>query len=40
MINWKLEEGLSFDQLKNKYSLTIKEVMALYIMWRANNVKD
>jgi len=36
MINWITDECLSFDQLKDKYKLTIQEVMEQYAQYRAS----
>lgn len=36
MIDFKIDERLSFDQMKEKYGLTIQEVMAQYAQYRAS----
>jgi len=36
MIDFKQDEGLSFFQMQEKYSLTIGEVMAQYAQYRAS----
>lgn len=35
-INFKQDERLSFDQMKEKYELTIEEVMQQFYEWRAS----
>jgi len=34
MIDFTTDSRLSFDQMKDKYNLTIGEVMRLYCEWR------
>lgn len=36
MIDFKQDEGLSFFQMQQKYGLTIQQVMAQYIAYRAS----